>query len=115
MFGLGLTEIMVILVIALLFIGPDKLPEVAKSLGRGLRELRKVTDDVRDTVNDTVQDAVRNVAAKPTPPRPAEPSIPLPGGGVTSSEALHAAMEQPVVKAPEDGERVKATEKEPLA
>lgn len=121
MFGLGITEIAVILVVALLFIGPDKLPEVAKSLGRGLRELRKVTDDVRDTVNDTVNDAVRNVASRPTPPKPPEPSPPLPGSGMTTSEVAAnnapPVENAPVVKAPEgSGERVKATPgKDPVA
>jgi Tat protein translocase TatB subunit len=93
MFGLGLTEIMVILVVALLFIGPEKLPEVAKSLGRGLRELRKVTDDVRDTVNTTVVDAVKEVARRPdtvakaaTETRPKEDQEPPPASTVPAHD-----------------------------
>mgnify|MGYP001038921199 CR=1 FL=1 len=43
MFGLGFGELMVILLIALIFIGPKKLPELAKGLGKGLREFQNAT------------------------------------------------------------------------
>jgi TatA/E family protein of Tat protein translocase len=48
MFGIGMTELIVILVIALLVIGPKKLPDVARSLGKGLREFRKATSDLKE-------------------------------------------------------------------
>ena len=46
MFGIGPTELIVILVIALLVLGPKRLPELARSLGRGLAEFRRATSDV---------------------------------------------------------------------
>src|SRR6185503_18606132 len=45
--GLSMTEIIIILGLALLLLGPDQLPTLAKSLGKGLRELRKATDDLK--------------------------------------------------------------------
>ena len=51
MFGLGAGEILVIGVIALIFIGPKKLPELAKGLGRGIREFQRAKDDLMDEVN----------------------------------------------------------------
>ena len=57
MFGLGATEVIVILVLALIFIGPKKLPELAKGLGKGLREFQKAKDDLMTQVNDEVDDA----------------------------------------------------------
>ena len=48
MFGIGMTELIVILIIALLVIGPKKLPDMARSLGKGLREFRKATSDLKD-------------------------------------------------------------------
>jgi len=48
MFGLGMGEILIILVLALVLLGPDKLPEAAKQIGKGLRDFRRATDDLRD-------------------------------------------------------------------
>ena len=50
MFGIGMPELMVIAVIALLVVGPKKLPEIAKALGKGLSEFRKVTESATDTL-----------------------------------------------------------------
>ena len=49
MLGLSMTEIVIILALALLLLGPDQLPSLAKSLGKGLREIRKATDDLKST------------------------------------------------------------------
>lgn len=57
MFGLGATEVIVILVLALIFIGPKKLPELAKGLGKGLREFQKAKDDLVNQVNEEIEDA----------------------------------------------------------
>ena len=51
MFSLGTTEILVILVVALLIIGPSKLPEVARTLGKGMAEFRRMSSDVKKTVD----------------------------------------------------------------
>ena len=50
MFGIGLTEIIVILVVALLVVGPKKLPELAKTLGRTMAEFRKTADDLKESI-----------------------------------------------------------------
>ena len=51
MFGLGAGEILVIGVIALIFIGPKTLPELARGLGRGIKEFQKAKNDLIDEVN----------------------------------------------------------------
>ncbi|CAN2041510.1 sec-independent protein translocase protein TatB [Candidatus Magnetomoraceae bacterium gMMP-15] len=69
MFGIGMPEMIMILVVALIVIGPKKLPELAKSLGRGLSEFKKATqefkekidvgddiDEVRETIDDIKSD-----------------------------------------------------------
>jgi Tat protein translocase TatB subunit len=55
MFGIGMPELMVIAVIALLVVGPKKLPELAKTLGKGLAEFRKVANDATDTIKETLK------------------------------------------------------------
>lgn len=60
---IGFTEIMVILVVALLVLGPDKLPYYARKLGEGLKEFRKVsseaTKDIRESVIEPLEEAQR--------------------------------------------------------
>ncbi|MCL5105704.1 MAG: twin-arginine translocase TatA/TatE family subunit [Armatimonadetes bacterium] len=51
MFGLGPQEIIIILVVALILLGPKKLPEISRSLGQGLRELRKASREVVDALD----------------------------------------------------------------
>ena len=51
MFGLGMQELIVILVVALLVIGPKKLPDIARAIGRALREFRNATDDIKQNFN----------------------------------------------------------------
>jgi Tat protein translocase TatB subunit len=64
MFGIGFQELIIILVIALIIVGPKKLPEIAKTLGKGLAELRKASNDIKDLVNVDVDEE------KHTPPKP---------------------------------------------
>jgi|GraSoiStandDraft_41_1057321.scaffolds.fasta_scaffold853255_1 sec-independent protein translocase protein TatA len=59
MFGLGMQELLVILVIALIVVGPQKLPELAKSLGRGLAEFKRTADEFQSTMLADVQSEPR--------------------------------------------------------
>ncbi len=50
MFGIGITEIILILIVALLVVGPKKLPELARTLGKGMAEFRKTADDFKESI-----------------------------------------------------------------
>lgn len=80
MFGIGVPELLVILVVALLVLGPQRLPEVAKALGKALAEFRRATSDLSEELGNAkvmLEEEVRQAerkarAAQPqaTPPSP---------------------------------------------
>lgn len=74
MFGLGAGEVLLILLFALIFIGPKKLPELARGLGKGIREFQKAKDDLIgqidepsdvDTVKEDMTQSEDSVEAPP--------------------------------------------------
>ena len=64
MFGIGLPEMIIIAVVALIFIGPDKLPGVMRSIGKSLVELKRATSDVRSTVQEEMQKIEEEIELK---------------------------------------------------
>ena len=54
MFGIGSTEILVILVVALLVLGPRKLPQIARTVGRAMGEFRRVSTEFQRTLNTEI-------------------------------------------------------------
>ncbi len=70
MFGIGMPELLLILGLALIVLGPKKLPELAKTLGKGLAEFRRATEDLKDEfrkMEHEVQDASAAATIKDDP------------------------------------------------
>ncbi|GFK94262.1 Sec-independent protein translocase protein TatB [Fundidesulfovibrio magnetotacticus] len=57
MFGIGSTELVIILIVALVLIGPSKLPDLMKSLGKGISEFRRMSTDVKSTLEREIEKA----------------------------------------------------------
>jgi sec-independent protein translocase protein TatA len=55
-FNVGPAEIIVILLLALIVFGPKRLPEIGRTVGKGLREFRQATQDVKDELSRTMSD-----------------------------------------------------------
>lgn len=98
MFGIGSTELIVILIVALIVIGPAKLPEMAKSLGKALGEFRRVSTDVKRTIEMEAEQADQKVrteqAKKELFPETAADSAPAEKSPVGAEPPVQAGAEQ---------------------
>jgi len=97
--NLGFSEIIIILVLALILLGPKRLPDVAKQLGKGMREFKKATDDLksqfeREFYAEDLKKNHPNVIAPPTAAAPvqAPPPAPAPPASVDNIPGLDAAL-----------------------
>jgi TatA/E family protein of Tat protein translocase len=72
MFGIGFQEMLIILVVVLIFFGPKRLPDLAKSLGKGIAEFKKASDEVRKGIEDAVKEESAEGAPKEGAPKPPE-------------------------------------------
>ncbi|MBU1248390.1 MAG: Sec-independent protein translocase protein TatB [Proteobacteria bacterium] len=61
MFGIGTTELVIIIIVALIVIGPQKLPQMMRTLGKGMAEFKRMSSDVTSTLDKEVKDAERSI------------------------------------------------------
>lgn len=91
MFGIGMTELMVIFVIGLVVLGPKRLPELARSLGRSLAEFRRASNDIRRDFMSITDEA--NLEPSPLDPRAARHPAPQPDPAPSADPS--AAADEP--------------------
>lgn len=68
MFGLGMQELVIILVIALIIFGPRKLPELGRSLGKSIGEFKRASSELRNTIEDEIRVEETKPTVTPAPP-----------------------------------------------
>ena len=93
MLGIGFQELLLIAVVAVVVVGPKKLPELAKSLGKGIQEFKKATEGIRSSLNENdtfkdlqgIKDSVKETVSSLKPAglldlegKPAAPPTPAP-------------------------------------
>lgn len=82
MFGIGMQELLIVLAVALIILGPKKLPEMARTLGRAFAELQRATQDLRSSVDfddatndpDPYEEPEEKEAHDDLPPAPGDPN-----------------------------------------
>lgn len=92
MFGIGMGELILILIVGLIIFGPKNLPEVGKTLGKGLREFRKAQAALSTTLEEAAAETPKKAEEKVSLEKKAEPAR------ITVDDVINSAKENPVVK-----------------
>jgi sec-independent protein translocase protein TatA len=75
--NLGVPELLVIFIVALIVFGPKKLPELGRSLGRGINEFKRASNELKNTLDEEIRADERRAATPP--PSPVAPVSPAAG------------------------------------
>jgi sec-independent protein translocase protein TatB len=103
MLGIGAEELMLVLIVALLVLGPERLPRMARDVGRVVGDLRKTSDEFREEFLQadkflTAEKILESQASTPAPPP--EPAA-LPGGAATTADPNESAFDREMREAKE--------------
>jgi len=115
MFGIGVPELLVILVVALVVLGPKRLPEVAKALGKGLAEFRRATSDLTEELRGAQTMIEREAREADKATRQAASGRPLPTGVEQRGAKAEAAPAPEAAAAPDPAPAAAGPDKPPAA
>lgn len=98
MFGIGVPELVLILIIGLIVFGPGKLPEMGRTLGKGIREFRKASNALSQAINAPENQPQQPAAPAPQPQQPAAPA-PQPQQPAAAPQKSAAPAAKPAAEA----------------
>lgn len=98
MFGIGVPELVLILIIGLIVFGPGKLPEMGRTLGKGIREFRKASNALSQAINAPENQPQQPAAPAPQPQQPA--AAPQESAAPAAKPAVEAKPSAPAYQAP---------------
>ena len=107
MLNIGPQELLIILVIALIVVGPQRLPALGRSIGRGLRELRKAQDEVRRTIQVNLDDEPPNGRSGARPTGDVRPTVAVDRPDADPSAAGAASDPTPPTHEPLPAEEIR--------
>ncbi|MBA3460016.1 MAG: twin-arginine translocase TatA/TatE family subunit [Deltaproteobacteria bacterium] len=122
MFGMGGSEIIVILIVALLFLGPDKLPSAAKQISKGIRDIKKQSRSLQQQIegDEQIGGAIRDLKSAlrgddvPVQPRQIKPKkkkeLQAPENTIAAPDAIAAEPAELPAPAPAEGALAEADE-----
>ena len=80
--SIGMPELVIIFVIALIIFGPRKLPELGKSLGRSINEFKRASNELKSTLEDEIRVEEQRTASRPAPAPTPTPTAAVPDSTV---------------------------------